>query len=156
MKTAVRSISTFLAFVALGLFLAGFVGCSTATTTTATPAAPTPPQITVANSVNALAQAILGTVDATIAARNAGKVSAADATAIEQYCGMVANVGKQVDLELRSADTWAAQKVKILQIVAGASLVELKARISPGAQLLVVSLVTLANQISSAVGGPTL
>jgi hypothetical protein len=69
---------------------------------------------------------------------------------------VIATTGKQINVELRSTDLWPAQRVKILTIVSGAGLGTLKAHISPGAQLLVISLVTLANQISSAVGGPTI
>lgn len=150
MNTARRHATFYLLAAALLL-----TGCASTSTPT-TPAAPTPPQITVASSVNALAQAVDGAVNATIAARNAGKVSAADAAAIESFCGVIATTGKAVDLELRSTDTWAVQKVKILTTVTGAGLGTLKAHISPTAQLLVASLVALANQISSAVGGPTI
>jgi hypothetical protein len=124
--------------------------------TTTTPASPTPPQITVANAVNALAQAVDGAVTSSIAARDAGKVSQADVTAIEGFCTVIATTGKQVNAELRSVDTWPAQKVKIMSIVSTAGLGTLKSHISPGAQFLVVSLVEIANEISSAVGGPTI
>jgi hypothetical protein len=110
----------------------------------------------VANSVNALAQAIDGAVTAAIAARDAGKVDQADVAAIESFCSVIATTGKQVDAELRSPDTWATQKVKILTLVSQAGLGTLKAHISPGAQVLVSSLVALVNQILTAVGGPTI
>ena len=131
-------------------------GCPASTPSTSTPAAPTPPQITVANSVNALAQAVDGAVTAAIAARDAGKVDQADVTAIESFAAVIATTGKQVDAELRSADDWATQRTKILVMVSNASLGTLKAHISPGAQVLVSSLVALVNQILTAVGGPTI
>ena len=131
-------------------------GCPASTPTTSTPVAPTPPQITVANAVNALAQAVDGAVTSSIAARDQGKLAQTDLTAIEELCKVIATTGKQVNVELRSTDTWATQKVKILTIVSGAGLGTLKAHISPGAQVLVVSLVEIANEISSAVGGPTI
>jgi hypothetical protein len=146
--------SRFVTFALLVLL----VGCAVngPATTPATPTAPTPPQITVANAVNALAQAVDGAVTAAIAARDQGKCSQVDLNAIEAFAAVLANTGKRVDAELRSADDWPTQKVKIVQLVSAAGLSTLKAKISPGAQILVVSLVTIADQISSAVGGPTI
>src|ERR1700690_2727058 len=97
-------------------------GCPGSTPSTSTPAAPTPPQITVANAVNALAQAVDGAVTSAIAARDAGKVDQADVEAIESFAAAIATAGKQVNAELRSADTWEVQKGKILQIVSGSGL----------------------------------
>lgn len=131
-------------------------GCPASTPTTSTPPAPTPLQITVANAVNALAQAVDGAVTTAIAARDQGKVDQADAAAIESYCKVIALTGKSVNAELRSPDTWEVQRVKILQIVSASGLGTLKAHISPAGQLLVSSLVVLVNEISSSVGGPTL
>jgi hypothetical protein len=131
-------------------------GCPNSTPSVSTPTAPTPPQITVANSVNALAQAVDGAVTASIAARDAGKVDPSDVRAIESFCSAIATAGKQVDSELRSPDDWATQRVKILTLVSQAGLGTLKAHISPSAQVLVSSLVALVNQILSAVGGPTI
>jgi len=133
-----------------------FSGCAAKTSTTGTPTAPTPPQITVANAVNALAQAVDGAVTSAIAARDAGKVDQADVAAIESFAAAIANAGKKVNVELRSADDWPAQKVKILQIVAGAGLGTLKAHISPAAQLTVSGLVVIVNEVLSAVGGSTI
>jgi hypothetical protein len=110
----------------------------------------------VANAVNALAQAVDGAVTSAIAARDAGKVDHADVTAIESFSAAIAQAGKQVNAELRSPDTWTVQKGKILQIVSGAGLSALKAHISPGAQVLVSSLIVLVNEISTAVGGVTI
>ena len=145
-------------FLPLILLMAciALTGCPASTPTTSTPVAPTPPQITVANSVNALAQAVDGAVTAAIAARNAGKVDQADVAAIESFAAAIATTGKQVDAELRSPDTWATQQPKILTLVSQAGLGTLKAHISTGAQALVSSLVVLVNQISTSVGGPTI
>jgi hypothetical protein len=132
-------------------------GCATTSNGTGQPpSAPTPPQVTVANAVNALAQAVDGAVTSAIAARDQGKVSQADLDTIEAFAAATANTGKQVDAELRSSDAWAAQKTKILQAVTAGGLTTLKGRISPGSQIFVSSLVVLVNQISSAVGGPVL
>ena len=145
-------------FLPLILLMACIVltGCPASTPSTSTPAAPTPPQLVVANSVNALAQAVDGAVTSAIAARDAGKVDQADVTAIESFCSVIATTGKQVDAELRSADTWAVQRVKILTLTSQASLGTLKAHISPAAQVTVSALVVVVNQILSAVGGPTI
>ena len=144
-------------FLPLFLFMACLVFTSCAKQTdTGTPASPTPPQITIANAVNALAQAVDGAVTTAIAARDQGKVDQADVAAIESYCKTIALTGKAVNAELRSPDTWEVQRVKILQIVSASGLGTLKAHISPAAQVLVSSLVVLVNEISSSVGGPIL
>lgn len=129
------------------------VGCAPKSSPVTTP---TPPQITVAQSVNALAQAVDGAVTAAIAARDQGKVSQTDLTSIEAFCKVIATTGKQIDSELRSADDWPTQKSKIVGIVSSSGIGALKGKISPAAQALVTSLLIVANQISSAVGGPTL
>jgi hypothetical protein len=130
-------------------------GCAK-TTTTGTPTGVTPPQITVANSVGAFLAACDGAVTTSIAARDAGKVDAADVRTIENVCRSGAVAMKKVDAELRTADTWAVQRVQILQIVAGLGLGEVKAHVSPAAQVLIATVVLVVNQISSAVGGPTI
>jgi hypothetical protein len=127
-----------------------------ASTTATPPAAPTPPQITVANAVNALAQAVDGAVTSAIAARDVGKASPADVQSIEAFASAIATTGKQIDAELRSTDAWPSQKTKILQAVTSSSLTTLKGRISPSSQIFVSSLLVLVNQISSAVGGPVI
>ena len=150
--STLRRIAPVFALLAAAVLLCG---CPP-TTPTSTPVAvvATPPQITVANAVNALAQAVDGAVTSSIAARDAGKVSQADLTAIEGFCSVIATTGKQINVELRSTDAWPDQKIKILTIVSSAGLGTLKAHISPGAGVMVVSLVEIANQISTAVGGP--
>jgi hypothetical protein len=136
------------------LFLAG---CASQTATTSTPPAPpTPPQVTVANSVLALSHALGGVTDSAIACRQQTKCSAADVTAIENVVVILATTGKQLDAELASTDPWATQKAAILKIVTAAGLAQAKARVSPAAQLLIVSVVTLFDNISLAVGGPTI
>src|ERR1017187_4205170 len=130
-------------------------GCPASTPTTSTPAAPTPPQITVANSVGAFLAGCDGAVTTSIAARDAGKVDAADVRTIEDVCRASAVSRKKVDAEIRSADTWAVQRVQIAQIVAALGLGEVKAHVSPAAQVIIATVVLVVNQISSAVGGPT-
>jgi hypothetical protein len=63
---------------------------------------------------------------------------------------------KKVDKELRSGDTWAVQRVQILQTMASLGLGEVQAHVSPAARVLIASVVLIVNQISGAVGGPTL
>ena len=140
------------------LFLVCLVltSCAPQTTTVGTPAAPTPPQITVANSVGAFLAACDGAVTTSIAARDAGKVDASDVREIENVCRAGAVSMKKVDAEIRSADTWAVQRIQIVQIVAALGLGEVKAHVSPAAQVLIATVVLVVNQISSAVGGPTI
>ena len=133
-----------------------FSGCAAKTSTTGTPASPTPPQITVANAVGAFLVACDGAVTTSIAARDAGKVDAADVRTIQNVCRSGAVAMKRVDKELRTADTWAVQRVAILQIMGALGLGEVNAHVSPAAKILIATVVLVVNQISSAVGGPTI
>ena len=83
-------------------------------------------------------------------------MDAADVRTIENVCRSGAVAMKKVDAEIRSADTWAVQRVQILQIVGSLGLGEVKAHVSPAAQVLIATVVLVVNQISSAVGGPTI
>lgn len=123
------------------------------TGTTATP--PTPPQVTVANSMLALGHAIGGAFDGLKACQQQQKCSAADVMAGEQLIQAIATTGKAIDAELASVDSWNTQKQKILGLVAGSSVQQLKARVSPSTQLLIAAIVTLFDNVSVAVGGPT-
>ena len=146
----------YLPLILLVACLVLLTGCPASTPSTSTPAAPTPPQITVANSVGAFLAACDGAVTTSIAARDAGKVDASDVREIENVCRAGAVSMKKVDAEIRSADTWAVQRTQIVQIVAALGLGEVKAHVSPAAQVLIATVVLVVNQISSAVGGPTI
>jgi hypothetical protein len=141
---------------AMSVLAVSIVGCAAKTAAVSAPISPTPAQVQVAAGLNALAQAVDGAVSSSIAARDSGKCSQADLDAIFSLSSTVATAGKFVDAELRSSDSWPVQKLAIAKLVSDASLGALKARISPGAQLLVVSLVVVVNQISTAVGGPVI
>lgn len=129
--------------------------CATSTSTT-TPTTPTPPQITAANSVNVLAQSLDAAVTGLLAAAQQGKISQTDLMAAEAVATTIANTGKQINAELNSFDPWATQKTKIVALItqAGVSAAVSKLPASAGA-LLSASLLAF-NQISSAVGGPTI
>lgn len=120
------------------------------------PAPPIPPQVTVANSVLALSHALGGVTDSAIACRQQTKCSPEDVTAIEGVVSILATTGKQIDAQLAMNGTWETERTAILKIVANTGLQQAKARVSPAGQLLIVSVVTLFNNISLAVGGPTL
>lgn len=141
------------ALVFLVLLLAG---CAAQKSTTGTPAPPTPPQVTVANSVLALSHALGGVTDSAIACRQQTKCSPEDVTAIENVVAILATTGKQIDAQLATNGTWEIERTAILKIVVGAGLQQAKARVSPAGQLLIVSVMTLFDNISLAVGGPTL
>lgn len=141
--------------VSVGLLT--YTGCATKTATVTAPVTSqpaTPPQVVIANAVGVLAQAVDGAVKASIAARDQGKVSQADLTAIENFAQPVALLVKSLDAELDSADTWPVQKSKILALINAAGLAQLKGRISPTAQALVSVIISSVNQISVATGGP--
>lgn len=135
------------------LLLTGCAATNTSSTGTP-PSPPTPPQITVANSVLALAHAVNGATDALIACRDSGKCAASDVTAAENVIVKIAAVGKEVDAELASSDAWPAQKTAILKLVTTAGIQQLKTQVSPATQLLITSVITLFDNVSTAVGGP--
>jgi len=138
------------------------VGC--AKTTTTPPTAPTPPQITVSNAVAAFASATDAASHALVAAQANGTISPADFGTAKAVLTAAANAGIKIDAELRSTDTWCTtsvliagcQQAAVLSILQGAGLSALYAHISTNAQVVVAGVLTAANAVSAAFGGPTL
>ena len=148
-----RPVAALLAAVAV-LTLSGCAASSTQNPVT--PPAPTPPQITVANAVNALAQTLDAAVTALQAARTNGKISAADVAAAEKVAAIIATAGKSINAELRSVDTWEVQKLKILQIVTSSGITGALANVPPAACAILTAGVALFNPIAQTVGGPVI
>ncbi len=122
-----------------------------------TPAStPPPPQVTVAASVNALANALDLAVTAMIEARKQGKLSQADLTAANQVAAAIALAGKRIGAELRSADDWQTQQAKILAIVVGAGVRQGAAALPAAATAILQASVAIWNQIAASVGGPAI
>jgi uncharacterized lipoprotein YajG len=140
------------------LILAGLLfGCAKSTTTaTGTPAAPTPPQITAVNAVATLAASSDAGAHACAAALGNGSMSQADFNACSQVITSLATAGPQIDAELKSSDPWATQQTKIKAIIQANALAGISAHVSPTVSLVIAGLLTAANQISVAVGGPTI
>lgn len=126
------------------------------TTAGTTPAPPTPWQITVAQSNLSLAHALNGAVDALTQCRTQQKCSAVDVAQAESVVTAIATAGKAVDAELASKDADSVQKQKILALVTAAGVAQLKSRVSASTQLLLTGVIALYDNISLAVGGPTL
>ena len=99
----------------LALFLAG-CGASTPTTPV-TPAPVNSPQTQALNVDKALADAISAAVNTAISLRNAGKISQADTTTIENWAKSAAILDDTIATEIGSADPWATQKTKILAML---------------------------------------
>lgn len=130
-------------------------GCAaTGAQNPATPPAPTPPQISVANAVNALAQTLDAAITALQTARSNGQISAADVANAEKVAAIIATTGKAVNAELRSADDWKTQKTKIIGIVTAAGLKGSLKNLPPTAATILAASVALFDQISAGVGGP--
>ena len=130
-------------------------GCMQQQVSTNPPAPPMPWNVTVAQSSLALAHALNGATDGLIACRQQGKCDPADVTAAESVITAMATAGKGIDAELVSSDPLATQKTKILGLIAMSGVAQLKARVSPTTQLLIVSIIAVYDNISLAVGGPT-
>jgi hypothetical protein len=117
---------------------------------------PTPAPIQVANSINTLAQSVDAATAALIAARDQGKISQVDLTTAFNVIKVIADVGKKLNAELRSADPWKTQKVKMLKMITVANLPELLDSLPPNARAIMMACLTLFDSIYTAVGGPTL
>lgn len=117
---------------------------------------PTPPQVQVANSINALAQSLDAATSGLIAARDQGKLSQADLTAAFKVITALSVTGKQLNAELRSADTWDVQKTRMRQLIVAAGIGPLSAVLPPTARAIMLTAITTFNVISAGVGGPTL
>jgi len=135
------------------LALAVGLTASVATTACGTPSATTPapiqnsPQSTVALTVKTVADADLAGVKTIIALRDAGKLSQANTTTIENWLGFVANADKSIGLILAKGEPWAQQKMQILTLLATVTAPNLATTIDPGAQAVVAQIMTLINQI---------
>jgi hypothetical protein len=117
---------------------------------------PTPPAVQVANSVNALAQTLNAATTGLIAARDAGDLSQEDITIAFRVITTIATVGKEINAELRSTDSWDVQRAQILRLITAASLPALSAQLPPKARAIMLAGLTLFNSISVGVGGPTI
>ena len=133
-----------------------FVGCATSTTPGSPPIPPTPPQVTVANINNLFSVLVDGTAHTAAAARDAGKLSQSDVTAIDAFLIPAAHFGLDLDAELKSPDPWATQKTVIVQKLTAYGLGQLKGHVSPTALAIINGVLVAINQISTAVGGPTI
>jgi hypothetical protein len=146
----------FRSFAIAIVFAALFAGCAANSTAPVTPPVPTPPQITAANAVNALAQTLDATITTLRAARDQGKLAARDVAAAETVAAIIATAGKQIDAELKSADPWATQKTAILKIITGSGLQGAMANLPTSVGSYIAAAVALFDQVSSTVGGPTI
>ena len=116
---------------------------------------PTPPPIQVANSVNMLAQTLDAATTGLIAARDGGQLSQEDLTTAFKIVTRLVAVGKEINVELRSPNTWPVQKTKILSAIVTAGLPALSAQLSPNAKIILQASLALFNEISQGVGGPS-
>lgn len=139
---------------ALAVLLLALVGCA-AKQTVPVPL-PTPPQVTLANSVDLLAQSLHTAHIALIAARDAGTISQANLNTAEDVVVVIATTGKQVNAELNSLDTWDVQKVKIRQLCIQAAVNATAKKLPPTAAAILEASFLAFNQISAMVGGGVL
>jgi hypothetical protein len=119
-------------------------------------AVPTPAPIQVANSINALAQSVDAATTALIAARDAKKISQDDLNISFRVITAIATTGKQLNVELRSSDTWNVQKAKMLKIIAASGLAEMSKLLPANARVVMAACLATFNAISNGVGGPTI
>lgn len=128
----------------------GLVGCGTPTATTPAPVTNSP-QTTVALTIKTVADADLAGVKTVIALRDAGKLSQANTTTIENWLGVVATTDKQVSAILANGQAWAQQKVQILALLGTVTAPAIATTIDPGAQAVIAQVMTLIAQIKTQV-----
>jgi hypothetical protein len=144
-RQARNSVSAFAAILILVL-----AGCAK------NPGIPTPPQVQVANSINALAQSLDAATSGLIAARDQGKLSQSDLTIAFKVITSIAVTGKQLDAELRSTDSWAVQVTKMRQIIVASGVSAITPSLPANARAVILAALTTFNSISSSLGGPLL
>lgn len=142
--TARRSLAALALACALSLTAVSTTGCSHASTTETQPNSP---QTTVAQLNKTVADTNLEAVKTVIALRNAGKISQANTTTIENWLGFVATTNKSIGLILVKAEPWSQQKAEILTLLGTVTAPALAANIDPGAQAIVAQIMTLIAQI---------
>lgn len=124
---------------------------SCAKATTSTPAPVNSPQTTVAQLNNTVADADQAAVKTVIALRDAGKLSQANTTIIENWLGLVATTNKPIGLILAKPEAWAAQKAEILTLLATVTAPTIATTIDPGASAVIAQIQTLIAQIRAQV-----
>jgi cation diffusion facilitator CzcD-associated flavoprotein CzcO len=135
----------------LGLMLISCGGNSPPVVTT-----PNPPQVTAATAMHSFATILDAAITGLISARDNGKLSQADLTAAEGIVAVLATTGKQIDAELRSADSWDVQKTAIVKLITDSGVRNAAAHLPPSASALLSAAYAAFNQISTAAGGPTI
>jgi hypothetical protein len=116
-----------------------------------TPTPPNSPQTTVAQLNNTVADADQAAAKTVIALRDAGKLSAANTIAIENWLGFVASTNKSIGLILVKPEPWSTQKTEILTLLATVTAPAIATTIDPGAQAVVTQIMTLVAQLRAQV-----
>jgi hypothetical protein len=117
------------------------------------PVAPTPPQVTVANAVNLLAQSLSVASTSIIVARDQGALTPQHTRAAQGVIVSLARIGKQVNAVLLSPDAWETKRAAILALVVTSGVQEAAKALPPAAGAILSSSTALLQQILAAVGG---
>lgn len=125
--------------------------CGGSTVTASTPNPPNSPQSTVALTNKTVVDAANAGVDTVIALRNAGKLTPALTTTIENWLALVATNCKAIGLILAKPEPWADQKREILTLLATVTAPTIATTADPGATAVVAQIMTLVNQIKAQV-----
>jgi hypothetical protein len=136
--------------LALALGSLGVTSCGNPSAN-APPPVQNSPQTTVALTIKTVADAANAGVKTVISLRDAGKLSQANATTIENWLGFVATTDKQITVILANGQPWAQQKVAILTLLGTVTAPAIVGTIDPGAQAIVAQILTLVNQIRTQV-----
>lgn len=134
--------------------LALLITYSCAKPTVVTPV--TPANIQMAQLSKTLADAESTASKTLIALRDNSKITQSETQMVQNYILVAATTGKAMDAELVSADDWPTQKSKIVQMWVASGIGQAKASLSPTAGLVLDSILSVINQIMTAIGGPAI
>lgn len=140
--------------VLVSLLLFAFVACQKNTAPGVPP--PTPANVQMAGLSKALADGIVVASKTVISLRDSGKITQAETVTVQNYILVAANAGKAMNAELVSTDDWPTQRNKIIQLWTATGLTAAKAQLSTTAGLVLDTVISVVNQIMTAIGGPTI
>lgn len=123
------------------------------------PKASTPPSLNSAQTQtaqlnNTVADADLAAVKTVIALRDAGKLSQANTTLIENWLALVATASKSIGLILVKPEPWTAQRAEILTLLATTTAPAVANTIDPAASTVIAQIQTLIAQVRAQVTTP--
>jgi|ERR1051326_59611 hypothetical protein len=115
-----------------------------------------PPGVQVANLSRALAETLRTSNQSIQVLRDQARITPAETRIIQNYLVIAAGAGKQMDAELMSADPWAVQSQKIIQIWTATSIGVARDHLGADAKEILNTIIVVVNQVMAIIGGPSI